>query len=139
MLSWLRKFAMRAPRLEDPTFGTLTYMGGYWEGAGQFPPTKDAVEYFVTADEHGPTDANRDAFRFICAHYPELEIGARAAISAAIDDAAAGNALFISSLDVPAGDMGSTTWEISFSDAAGALFSVEFRGLEATGNVEVSR
>ena len=138
MRSWFSKLIKRPPCAEDPDFGKLTYMGGYWEGAGIFPPTRDEVEYFVSAGEDGPSEANRQAFQTICGNYAGLLAKAVSAISSATESTANANELAISSLDVPSGDLGACTWEMNFSGTDGSFFSVQFSGLEATGAVDVS-
>ena len=138
MRSWFSKLTKQRQHAEDPDFGKLTYMGGYWEGAGIFPPTQDKVEYFVAASEHGPSDANRQAFQIICSNYAGLLAKAAAAISSATESTAKASELSVSSLDIPSGDLDTGTWEMSFDDTAGTLFSVKFSGLDATGVVDVS-
>lgn len=138
MRSWFSKLMDQPQRAESPDFGKLTYMGGYWEGAGIFPPTLNEVEYFVTAGEHGPSDANRQALQLICSNYAELLAKAATVISNCSESTVKADELNVSSLDVPAGDLGAGTWEMSFSMTDGALFAVEYRGLDATGAVDVS-
>ena len=138
MHSWLSKIVGQPRRAETPDFGKLTYMGGYWEGAGIFPPTLSEVEYFVIAGDLGPSDANQRAFQVICSNYAELLEKAAAVISNGSKITVKASELNVSSLDVPAGDLHAENWEMSFSRPDGASFAVEYRGLDATGTVDVS-
>ena len=138
MFSWISKFAGKPARANDQDFGKLTYMGGYWEGQGTFPVTGGKVEYFITADEHGPSAANRIALHKIYYNYTELASKAASAISAMTGTIVPTSELVISSLDVPSSDLDESVWEINFSHTSGALFSVKFCGLEATGEVDAS-
>ena len=138
MRSLFSKLTGQPQRVEDPDFGKLTYMNGYWEGANIFPPTQSEVEYFVTADERGPSDANRQVFQTIRSNYTGLLTQAVTAISKVTGSTAKASELMISSLDIPSGDLNAATWEISFSGAGGTLFSVKYSGLGATGEVDAS-
>ena len=138
MRSWFSKLIGQPQRAEDPDFAKLTYMGGYWEGASIFPPTQSEAEYFVTADERGPSDANRQAFQTICNNYAGLMTKAVTVISRATGSTANASELMISSLDIPSGDLSAATWEMSFFGTGGTVFSVKYSGLDATGEVDVS-
>jgi hypothetical protein len=61
VFDWLRR-AFVPVRRNDPRFGAILFMRApkgrsYWEGSGVFAGAE--VEYFVTAGEDGPTDAQR--------------------------------------------------------------------------------
>jgi len=144
MFSWLRKLVKGPARLDDPVFGLLTYRGDYWEGAGVFPPTGTNVEYFITADENGPSAENYSTFQEICSRFAQLENKARLAISRTASQlghfkTADTETLIVSSMDIPSGDFDSAIWEINFSNPEEAFFSVAFKGFETTGVVEISR
>ncbi len=138
MRFWLSKLIRQSRHAQDPDFGKITYMGGYWEGTGVFPPTQSEAEYFVTADEHGPSDANRQAFHIICSNYAGLLERAATVISSETQSVVNACDLSISSMDVPSGDLDASTWEMNFSGADDTFYSVEYNGLDATGAVDVS-
>ena len=138
MLSWLSNLRKQPRRRGDELFGVLTYMGGYWEGAGTFPPTQTQVEYFISAGELGPTDANREAFQAICNNYPAVLAGASAVILSTLGLKLGPDDLALSSMDIPATHLDLASWEISFAGRNGQLFSVVFEGLHAKGPVDVS-
>ncbi|WP_454262442.1 hypothetical protein [Pseudoxanthomonas mexicana] len=138
MPSWFSRLFRKPLQLNDADFGALVYMGGYWEGAGRFPPTQSDVEYFVMADERGPSNKNRAAFSEICGNYQALHDRGLDAVRAATRSDLI-TMIVVSSMDVPSEDISTARWEMNFSGVDGVFYSVEYKGLHATGLVEVSR
>lgn len=142
MISWLRKlFRAKEPRT-DPTFGKLTYMGGYWEGLGWFAPEGCEIEFFIDADEHGPGARNREAYDILCAQFPALKMAAVAAIQAAARQgdgpASVPGDLTVTGLDVPSAPLPDASWTMYLEGGDNTCFAVPFRGLTASGEVEFS-
>ena len=137
MLTWLKSLVTGPKRIEDPVFGSLLYMGDYWEGRGRFEPTQEQIEWLVTAGEEGPGDAQHSFFRSVCARYTELRLKAHSAIHAATTPAS-GAALRLVAIEVPASPSQSSTWELSF-EAEASHNAVQFIAWEPSGSVEVSQ
>ena len=71
-MSFLDRFRKKRRRVEDPTFGALTYEPPWWTGKVLFRPCSSEVAVNIESDEHGPTDQQRDLFRELDGRYPGL-------------------------------------------------------------------
>jgi len=130
-------------RRDDPLFGSLLDMGGYWEGAGLFPPTGTEIEWFVDGGEEGPGEGARAAFRAIVERYAEIEpvvlelLGRE--IAERIADAAPPTAEVVTlvAISVPAAAGPEMSWELSYDCSLGRSphLTVEMRGWRPTGDV----
>ncbi len=59
--------------LVDPLFGEVRYDGkGSWSGSAAFAPIADTVSVLIAADETGPTEAHREAFRELTRRYTAM-------------------------------------------------------------------
>ena len=62
-------FFKSPPLLHDPFFGPLRFQQGtqhstsYFEGTGLFAPTGQTIEYFIDAEEDGPSEDQRAFYR----------------------------------------------------------------------------
>lgn len=72
-------FFKKPQKLQDDTFGMLTYMeiknnpsSNYFEGRRLFFPTSTEVEVFITADPEGPTMKQKEFYKRIESLYDEL-------------------------------------------------------------------
>src|SRR5437899_1203584 len=84
---FLKKFIERMgpKRLVDPVFGRLLFMKmrettkSYWEGSGVLPAAGNLweIEYFIDADEPGPSQAQRDFYVSLPALYTVLVAAVR--------------------------------------------------------------
>ena len=71
-MRFLDRFRKKQRRIEDPTFGTLTYEPPWWRGDVLFRPCSSEVVVNIESDEHGPTDQQRDRFRELDEKYQGL-------------------------------------------------------------------
>lgn len=71
-MSFLDRFRKKYRRIQDPTFGELTYEPPWWRGKALFRPCSSEVAIGIEADEHGPTDQQRERFRELVQKYPGL-------------------------------------------------------------------
>lgn len=71
-MSFLDRFRKKRRRVEDPTFGALTYEPPWWTGKVLFRPCSSEVAVNIESDEHGPTDQQRGLFRELDERYPGL-------------------------------------------------------------------
>jgi hypothetical protein len=62
-VGFLDRFRRKYRRVEDPTFGELTYEPPWWRGKVLFRPCSSEVAINIEADEHGPTERHRTLFR----------------------------------------------------------------------------
>jgi hypothetical protein len=62
----------RTPRMVDPDFGELAYMGSYWEGEWTFPPTETTISIFLPGDESGPYPESRQWNFDLIPRYPKI-------------------------------------------------------------------
>ena len=146
MLHWLRsRFGPR--RISDPVFGSLVYMGGYWEGAGYFPPTQQEVEWFVTAGDSGPGPTQRLLFRQISERYAQLEPSVYGTLATHVakwaepsSAAPLSNVLRLSGLSVPEKESEDMEWELMFESTIKGEphFVVAMKGWTPSGSVDVS-
>jgi hypothetical protein len=77
-VGFLDRFRRKYRRVEDPTFGELTYEPPWWRGKVLFRPCSSEVAINIEADEHGPTEQQRNLFRELDRRYQGLlpQIGA---------------------------------------------------------------
>jgi hypothetical protein len=69
--------------LVDPLFGEVRYDGkGSWSGSAAFAPIADTVSVLIAADETGPTEAHREAFRELARRYAAMSAEIAAALFA---------------------------------------------------------
>jgi hypothetical protein len=71
-VSFLDRFRKKRRRVEDPTFGALTYEAPWWRGRVLFPPCSGEVAIGIEADEQGPTEQQRERFRELVQRYAGL-------------------------------------------------------------------
>ena len=62
-MGFLDRFRKKYRRIEDPTFGTLTYEPPWWRGNVLFRPCSSEVAVNIESDEHGPSEQQRERFR----------------------------------------------------------------------------
>ena len=117
-------------------------MGGYWEAEGTFPPTGTTIEYFVEADDDGPTQSNIEAFALICSSYDAILNQAHAVVSGALaqskDDPLPVTRLIVCGIEIPGSPLADSQWELSLSGPRDEHFAIPFRGLHALGHAEAS-
>jgi hypothetical protein len=142
----------RPKRLEDPIFGKLLFMRAknparsYWEGRGEFGPLRANIEYFIAADETGPGIAQRELYRQIASNFDRLfatldpmlrreyEANTNLPCPSNITDV-----FRLNSLSIPKKESDDMEWEMDFSctDSEDWLFTVQMRGWQPTGRIEV--
>lgn len=71
-MSFLDRFRKKYRRVEDPTFGTLTYKPPWWSGKVLFRPCSSGVSVNFESDEHGPSQQQRERFRELDQKYQGL-------------------------------------------------------------------
>jgi hypothetical protein len=143
---------LRPKRLEDPIFGRLLFIRAknparsYWEGEGAFKPLGTDIEYFIAADETGPGETQRELYRLMASNFdrlfatvaPMLQSEYEASTeSSSRPDAAP--VFRLSSLSIPRKESDDMEWEMNFScsDSDDWLFTVQMRGWQPTGSIEV--
>ena len=119
-MSWFKKLFAGPKRIEDPIFGSLLYMGDYWEGSGVLTPDGPIVEWFVSAGEAGPNQLQYETLQSIRSHLPSIMASLRAAISKSAAsfeglEIPSPQSFEVSALEVPASLSDSTRWDIYFS------------------------
>ena len=142
----------RPKRLEDPIFGKLLFMRArnpacsYWEGRGQFEPLRADIEYFITAGETGPDETQRELYRQIASNFDRLfatlapmlrreyEANTNLPCPPNIRDV-----FRLDSLSIPEKESDDMEWEMDFScsDSEDWLFTVQMRGWQPTGRIEI--
>jgi hypothetical protein len=144
LLDWLRN-RFSPTRIEDPVFGSILDMGGYWEGKGHFPPTRGTIEWFVEADALGPGEAQRDALRAIVERYPSLEPAVHELLRREIAAWSEGTSSHprdgttLAWISVPAQLSAAMEWEIGFESTIEGTphFTVHLVGWQPTGEVGI--
>jgi len=71
-MRFLDRFRKKYRRVEDPTFGALTYEPPWWRGKVRFRPCSSEVAVNIESDERGPTDQQRERFRELDRKYQGL-------------------------------------------------------------------
>ena len=71
-MRFLDRFRKKHRRVEDPTFGTLTYEPPWWRGKVLFRPCSSEVAVTIESDEHGPSEQQRERFRELDQKYQHL-------------------------------------------------------------------
>lgn len=138
-------FRMAKPvQLEDPYFGSLLFFKGRrgsscWEGQREFGPLGKTVELLIdAADSAGPSEAQRQHFRWVETEYGNL---CRAIADRFTEDSWAGrlmdrgfhNEFTLSSMSIPLCQGGTESWELSFdAKRDDHLFSISMVGRKPT-------
>jgi hypothetical protein len=144
LLEHLKK-VFRAPRIDDPFFGSLRGQGhGVWEGKRRFAPLGAEIEVIIDAGESGPGEGEREFFRQLEAKYPELEPRIAGLLEREIarweGKPLAGRVwdeFAIESIEVPRSGPADPEWEIVYpSKSTEHYFCVPMRGWEP-GKVRV--
>jgi hypothetical protein len=121
-------------RVNDPVFGSLVFMRmadpetSYWEGSSIFRPTGRAIEYFIDADEDGPSESQRQFYASVQERYDQLVAVVRPALVRSAEKwfkaglpLDLGDAFTLSSLSIPRTGAEPLAWELSFQFATNPL------------------
>ena len=134
----------RPARHEDPYFGSLLFFKGrrgssYWEGQREFGPLGKTVELLIdAADSAGPSEAQRQHFRWVETEYGNL---CRAIADRFTEDRWAGrlmdrgfdNEFTLSCMSIPLCQDQAESWELSFDAKRDThLFSISMVGGQPT-------
>jgi hypothetical protein len=68
----LDRFRRKRRRVEDQTFGELTYEPPWWTGKVRFRPCATEVTISIESDEQGPTEPQRNRYRELDEKYQGL-------------------------------------------------------------------
>ena len=146
MFKWFKSKVCHK-QIDDPVFGALLYMGGYWEGAGNFPALNENIEWFVDADENGPGESQKELFFTISKKYKETENKVFKVLVNEIEQwvkpdpsPELSKVLRLTSISIPSEETPGMVWELVYESSlrGNPYFAVAMKGWEPTGSIEVS-
>lgn len=134
MVAFWNKF--KRSRREDPVFGSMLSMGGYWEGHALFTPTGRNIDVFVDGGPETDMEPQHAAFQQVQKLWPALQDQFAAALQdmwrERYPDAEASSAwehFSLISITVPQTPLEGSEWEIDFATPRDEhLFSFTMKG-----------
>ena len=131
--------------IQDDFYGKLRFMKmkaegkSYFEGKGLFKPTGKEIEYFITANEDGPDQKQKEFYNWVQENYSDLVIKFKPLIEDEFrnwkEDFTIKNfdsEFQLVALTIPNQDRKPLKWELSFDTEhdENHQITVEFSGLE---------
>lgn len=149
MLDFILK-RFRPFETQDDFFGRLVYIRiprgphpSYWEAKRTFGPTGKEIDLLIDApaERQPPSERQRDFYRKVEQHYPDLLAAAEAAVLPELEawigrplDKPIRDDLTMTGFSIPDADLRHTEWDMAFDSASDMshFINVYFEGMKPT-------